>query len=133
MTLKIKDTIFFMTKLVFWTVLYNEKIRITWVFLRIKDPDTVFSRILIRETLKDRIRIRNTAINNPIFTFSLTPRSYDALKHGGDALRPVRRLRTAGCSWPAVGEIIYHRQQHRRWNLRAAAATCMVTIKPVII
>ena len=43
---------------VFYTILYNEKIRITGVFLCIKDPDPVFS--CIRLTQKERIRIRNT-------------------------------------------------------------------------
>ena len=49
---------------------YNEKIWITWGLLVdegsgsgfgiFPDPDSVFSRIRIRVTQKDRIRIRNT-------------------------------------------------------------------------
>ena len=51
-TLKIKN---YSDVTVFKTILYNEKVRFTGVFLWIKDsdPDPVFSRI----------RIRNTAIN----------------------------------------------------------------------
>ena len=62
MTFKIKDKNYF-DKAVFKIILYNEKIRVTGVFLWIKDLDPVFSRIRIRirVTQNDRIRIRNTA------------------------------------------------------------------------
>ena len=51
MTLNIKDKKNYFDESVFQTNLYNEKVRITWVFLWIKDPDSVpvFSR-------KDQIR-----------------------------------------------------------------------------
>ena len=53
MTLKIKD------KKIIWTKLYfrlfsNEKFKLLRVFLCIKDPDLVFSRIRIRVTQKDQ-------------------------------------------------------------------------------
>ena len=53
---------------VFYTILFNEQIWITGVFLWIKDPDPVFSQIQIRVTQKDRIRIRNTAYWGSIIT-----------------------------------------------------------------
>ena len=62
MALKMKDKNYF-DETVFWTILNNEKIRNTGVFLWIKDPDPgpVFFRIRIRVSQKDRIQIRNTA------------------------------------------------------------------------
>ena len=39
MTLKIKDKKNYFDETVIWTILYNEKIRITRVFLWIKEPD----------------------------------------------------------------------------------------------
>ena len=56
MTLKIKDKKIILTKLLFRQLYNNEKIWITRVFLWLKDPDPVFSRIRIRVTQKDRIR-----------------------------------------------------------------------------
>ena len=47
---------------VFLTILCNEKIKVTKVFLWINDPDLIFSRIRI--TLKDRIRIRNSGFKH---------------------------------------------------------------------
>ena len=71
MTLKIKDKklswLKIKNKKIIWTKLYfrqfyNDKIWITWGFFVYKEyPDPVFSRI--RVTQKDRIRIRNTALN----------------------------------------------------------------------
>ena len=52
MKLKIKDKNIILTK----TILYNEIVKITGVFLWIKDPDPVFSRIRTLVTQKDRIR-----------------------------------------------------------------------------
>ena len=46
----------------YFRILYNKQIWITGVFLWIKDAAPVFSRIRIRVTQKDRIRIRNTGL-----------------------------------------------------------------------
>ena len=54
MTLKIKDKNYFDETVL--RILYNEKIRISGGFLRIKDPNSVFSRIRIHVTQKERIR-----------------------------------------------------------------------------
>ena len=58
MALKIKDKKLYLTKLYFKQLNYRG-------LLCIKDPDLdmVFSKIRIRVTLKDRIRIRNTVKN----------------------------------------------------------------------
>ena len=60
MTLKIKEKNNYFDETVFWTILYNEKIRITEVFLWIKDPDAdpVFSRIRIRNTDLNKRKIQ---------------------------------------------------------------------------
>ena len=58
MALKIKDKKNYLDETVF-RQFYDNKI--TGVFLRIKDPDPVFSRIRIRVAQKDRIR--NTDLN----------------------------------------------------------------------
>ena len=63
-TPKIKDKKNYFDKTVYFKILYNEKVRITGVFLWIKDPDPEKYRIRKNtgsDRIKIRIRIRNTS------------------------------------------------------------------------